>query len=160
MHIYPVCCQAILLSYSFSPLGLSILRSDHDRVRLKLRGNTRTVKKTSICFHRCTQCVYIIFYRNDHISFFEVTILDFLQLLATFRLQKKANTQQWRLSQDMSAEAVLHAWTTGNVSPDAVKLPSKRKSDDADLENTKTNIKMLHQQVRQLLELLKKFVKY
>lgn len=92
--------------------------------------------------------------------FFEVTILDFLQLLATFRLQKKANTQQWRLSQDMSAEAVLHAWTTGNVSPDAVKLPSKRKSDDADLENTKTNIKMLHQQVRQLLELLKKFVKY
>ena len=102
--------------------------------------------------------MYIIFYRNNHISFFEVTVLDFLQLLATFRLQKKANTQQWRLSQDMSAEAVLHAWTTGNVSPDAVKLPSKRKSDDADLENTKTNIKMLHQQVRQLLALLKNFV--
>jgi len=111
------------LKASCKEFGLSILRSDHDRVRLKLRGNTRT-------------------------------------LLATFRLQKKSNPQQWRLSQDMSAEQVLQAWTTGNVNPEAAKLPTKRKSDDAALEDCKRDIKILHQQSPGLFQKVKEHVNH
>ena len=136
-----LCVQCLPESVCLLPPGLSILRSDHDRVRLKLRGNTRTVDKC-----RCVRRLRMMWIPCS-LFCSASTQYRFLQLLATFRLQKKSNPQQWRLSQDMSAEQVLQAWTTGNVNPEAVKLPTKRKSDDADLEDCKRDIKILHQQV-------------
>ena len=117
-------------------VGLSILRSDCDRVRLKLHGNTRI-------------------------------------LLATFRLQKRAGGQVWKLSRSMTVEQVLYNWKRGLLSPEEkrnqppeppakvaspTQFVGKRKRENEDLSITIEEVSMLHSVYPELLDKIKTVV--